>query len=82
MGVLSPREKEVYHLAITDMSNPEMADKLCIADGTLKFHLYNIYDKLGVKTRAGLMYKHYDPVGFKDRQISVPRGSCKLPKGS
>jgi ATP/maltotriose-dependent transcriptional regulator MalT len=34
------------------MSNHEMAEKLVIAEGTLKRHIANLYQKLGVHNRA------------------------------
>jgi LuxR family maltose regulon positive regulatory protein len=33
------------------LSNEEIARELLIAKGTVKFHLYHAYDKLGVATR-------------------------------
>jgi LuxR family maltose regulon positive regulatory protein len=34
------------------MSNREIGDRLFISENTVKFHLKNIYSKLGVKRRS------------------------------
>jgi DNA-binding NarL/FixJ family response regulator len=37
------------------MTNKEIAAKLHIADGTVKIHLHNIYEKLNINRRAELV---------------------------
>jgi len=49
---LTRREREILSLIEMGMSNHEMAEKLVIADGTLKRHIANLYQKLGVHNRA------------------------------
>src|SRR5687768_1257004 len=49
---LTRREKEILSLIEMGMSNHEMAEKLVIAEGTLKRHIANLYQKLGVHNRA------------------------------
>jgi LuxR family transcriptional regulator, maltose regulon positive regulatory protein len=49
---LTPRESEILQLLSMGMSNHEMAEKLVIAEGTLKRHIANLYQKLGVHNRA------------------------------
>ena len=49
---LTPREKEILALVGRGMSNPEIADRLVIAENTVKVHLRNILDKLQVHSRA------------------------------
>ncbi|MHB8369278.1 MAG: helix-turn-helix transcriptional regulator [Leptospirales bacterium] len=54
-GVLSNltlREKEVLKRMIEGKSNWEIAETLGISERTVKFHLGNIYSKLGVNTRV------------------------------
>lgn len=49
---LSERELEVLHLIAQGFSNPEIAEKLFLAIGTVKAHTSNIYSKLGVSNRV------------------------------
>jgi len=48
---LSEREFEILMLAISDQSNGAIADKLFVSVNTVKFHLKNVYEKLGVSNR-------------------------------
>ena len=52
---LTAREIEIAKLAGAGMRNREIADRLFIAEGTVKVHLHSIYEKLSVKTRYELM---------------------------
>ena len=49
---LTRREREILTLLSMGFSNQEMAEKLVIAEGTLKRHVANLYQKLGVHNRA------------------------------
>lgn len=49
---LSPREREVLALVAEGLTNAQIAARLYISDQTVKFHLRNIYQKLGVATRT------------------------------
>ncbi len=49
---LSRREREVLERAATGLSAPEIARELSISTATVKTHLRNLYDKLGVSERA------------------------------
>lgn len=49
---LSEREVEVLRLLITHLSRREIADELCISVNTVRFHIKNIYGKLGVHSRS------------------------------
>ena len=46
------RELEVLRLVEAGLSNQEIADKLFLAVGTVKKHVYNIYGKLNVEKRT------------------------------
>ncbi|MDD5510341.1 MAG: response regulator transcription factor [Dehalococcoidales bacterium] len=48
---LHPREKEVLRLASGGMSNKRIAVTLSISERTVATHFFNIYRKLGVRTR-------------------------------
>ena len=52
--LLSPREKEIVHLVAQGFRNREIAEKLFISEQTVKNHLHNIFDKLGVSDRLEL----------------------------
>ncbi len=49
---LSRREAEVLKLAARGAGNREIADALHFSETTVKRHLSNVYDKLGVRTRG------------------------------
>jgi LuxR family maltose regulon positive regulatory protein len=49
---LSEREFEVLRLIAEGLSNPQIADQLCISVNTVRFHTKNIYGKLGVNSRT------------------------------
>jgi ligand-binding sensor domain-containing protein/DNA-binding CsgD family transcriptional regulator len=52
---ISPREREIVHLLLKGKSNKEIEDALFISMGTVKNHVYSIYQKIGVKNRAQLI---------------------------
>ena len=49
---LNDREIEVLNLLAAGLTTPEMADRLILAPSTVKWHLKNIYSKLGVHRRS------------------------------
>ena len=49
---LSPREREILGLVSTGASNKEIADRLCLAEGTVKNHVTNVLVKLDVRDRT------------------------------
>ena len=49
---LSPREREILALLGTGASNKEIADRLCLAEGTVKNHVTNVLTKLDVRDRT------------------------------
>jgi pimeloyl-ACP methyl ester carboxylesterase/DNA-binding CsgD family transcriptional regulator len=49
---LSPREREVLGLITEGLGNAEIAERLSISEKTVRNHVSNIFDKLGVWTRA------------------------------
>ena len=52
---LTPRELEVIQLVADGHRNKAIAAQLGMAEGTVKVHLHNIYDKLGVKGRLEMV---------------------------
>lgn len=51
---LSVREREIVRLVASGLQNRGIADRLCISEGTVKVHVHNIYQKLGVSSRVEL----------------------------
>src|SRR5215472_4731693 len=51
---LSQREREIVQLVAQGYKNKEMAEKMFISEQTVKNHLHNIFDKLGVSDRLEL----------------------------
>lgn len=51
---LSQREREIVGLVAQGYKNREMAEKMFISEQTVKNHLHNIFDKLGVSDRLEL----------------------------
>jgi two-component system nitrate/nitrite response regulator NarL len=51
---LTPRELEIVTLVVAGYSNPEIAQRCSISEQTVKHHMSNIFDKLGVSNRLEL----------------------------
>ena len=49
---LSEREREVLYLIAAGYSNQDIAQRLVVGVGTVKWHVNNIYSKLGVHSRT------------------------------
>jgi DNA-binding NarL/FixJ family response regulator len=49
---LSAREWAVLELAAQGLTNPQIAEALNVSENTVKFHLQNIFQKLGVNNRT------------------------------
>ncbi len=52
-SILTKREKEIFNLLINNMTTKEIADKLLISEKTVRNHISNTMQKLGVKSRSG-----------------------------
>jgi len=51
---LTPREREIVAAVAAGESNRDVAKRLSLAEGTVKHHISNVFDKLGVSNRAEL----------------------------
>ena len=51
-GALSPRERAVLTLITEGLGNRQVAERLGISERTVRNHVSNLFDKLGVWTRA------------------------------
>ena len=54
MELLTQRERQIVRLVSEGMSNKEIARKLSVSQGTVKVHLYNIFQKLEITNRTVL----------------------------
>jgi DNA-binding NarL/FixJ family response regulator len=54
-AMLTAREIEVVRLAAKGLTNKEIAGQLCIADGTVKIHLHNVFEKAKISRRSELV---------------------------
>jgi DNA-binding NarL/FixJ family response regulator len=52
---LTTREVEVAGLVALGLRNRDIAERLAISEGTVKIHLHNIYEKLGIEGRSQLV---------------------------
>jgi DNA-binding NarL/FixJ family response regulator len=53
--VLTPREAQIAALVAEGLRNRAIGERLAISEGTVKIHLHNIYEKLGVEGRLELV---------------------------
>ncbi|NUR56967.1 MAG: response regulator transcription factor [Acidobacteria bacterium] len=54
-AALTPRETEIVRMVSQGLRNKAIGDRLSISEGTVKVHLHNIYEKLGVDGRLELV---------------------------
>lgn len=50
----SERELEVLRIMVTGVSNGEIAKKLHVSEGTVKYHIHNMLEKTGCRSRTEL----------------------------
>ena len=56
---LTTRELDVLRLVATGATNREIAEKLCVSEGTVKNHVSNILSRLGLRDRLqAALYAH------------------------
>ncbi|MFH1169095.1 MAG: response regulator transcription factor [Chloroflexota bacterium] len=65
-GQLSQREIEILRLAAKGMSNKDIANSLFLSVRTVKAHLTNIFNKMGVGNRTDAIVK-----GLRENYISI-----------
>ena len=52
-NILTPRERKIFELLIDNMSTKQIALELGISEKTVRNHISNVMQKLGVNGRAG-----------------------------
>lgn len=53
-GLLTPREVEMVRMVASGLRNRAIADHFQISEGTVKSHLHNVFEKLGLESRLEL----------------------------
>ena len=51
-GILTKREKEVFELLVSNFTTKDISSKLGISEKTVRNHIPNVMQKLGVKGRS------------------------------
>jgi DNA-binding NarL/FixJ family response regulator len=70
---LTPRELEILRLVAGGASNGRIASQLWVTEQTIKFHLSNVYRKLGVSNRTQAShYAHVNGLADLFTQPAVP----------
>lgn len=54
---LTKRELQILRMIESGMSNKQLARTLFVSEGTIKWHLHNLYSKLAVRSRSGAVAK-------------------------
>lgn len=52
LTALTGRERDVLHFLAEGLFNREIAERLCIQEETVKYHLSNVFRKLGARNRV------------------------------
>lgn len=50
-SLLTKRETEIFKLLTSNKSTRQIADELCISEKTVRNHISNVIQKLGVESR-------------------------------
>jgi two-component system, NarL family, nitrate/nitrite response regulator NarL len=58
-ALLTSREREITRLVARGLSNKSIARRLMLSDGTVRIHLHNIFQKLGVANRTELAVRSF-----------------------
>src|SRR5213076_2901394 len=70
---LTPRELEIIGVILGGYSNGEIATKFSISEKTVKHHLTNIFDKLGVSNRLELaLFAVHHKIGLTPVPVAAP----------
>lgn len=76
---LSHREKQILQLVVLGYTNRQIADKLFLAESTVKTHLSSAFSKLDARSRAEAAARIMDPEsGYGVGILSVDNGAPTL----
>ncbi|MDB4133538.1 LuxR C-terminal-related transcriptional regulator, partial [Amylibacter sp.] len=73
--MLTKRERIILQFLANGSSNKELAESMIISINTVKFHLSNLYEKLGVKNRSQAISFFYSR---RLDQLHEPEGGTRL----
>lgn len=66
---LTPREREVLELLSSGATNSQLADRLTVAESTIKSHIKKILRKLGTSNRAGAIAFYMKETRANERRM-------------
>ncbi|MFV0395804.1 MAG: LuxR C-terminal-related transcriptional regulator [Coprobacillaceae bacterium] len=66
--ILTPREKEIFNLLINNYSTRDIAQKLGISEKTVRNHISNVIQKLGVDSR---IQADFELIRLKELSLEV-----------
>ena len=64
--ILTPREKEIFNLLIKNQSTRDIAKSLGISEKTVRNHISNVIQKLGVDSRIQAVF---ELIKFKELEL-------------
>ena len=64
--ILTPREKEIFNLLIKNQSTRDIAKTLGISEKTVRNHISNVIQKLGVDLRIQAVF---ELIKFKELEL-------------
>ena len=70
---LTPREKEIAALLLQGLAIKQIAVDLDIAFDTVKYHMKNLYKKLGISGRPELFARFSAPMSNNGEKPSIPQ---------
>lgn len=69
---LTPRELEVLRLIAEGLTNRQIAQRVCLSIYTVKNHVHNVLEKLGVDHREAAVEVAYHQRWLRDRRSPAP----------
>ena len=72
-STLTPQQRQVAELAAAGLTNKQIAERLFLSPRTVATHLYELFPKLGITSRAALR----DALGRHDRASTADSGEAE-----